>query len=245
MKCANCKSVLYCNRECQKADWKKHKTTCKQINPGTGEVDLVASNFEELQALVLNSSTENGATIKLIKGSYDSSAPLIINKAITIVGVGSSYGEDNSVINTNIIAENITSGKMLRLKDLKGTNGLTVKGTVKCKNIELTGCRFERPNNTQHDCVELNHDCTSNTLIVDCEIYGGNDGLTYQSKGSLTIRSSEIRFAQDRGIFANNYFTIENSEVSNCGGYGMKTRGGCLRLGDNDIQPGPWDNLPF
>ncbi|KAF2120360.1 hypothetical protein BDV96DRAFT_595904 [Lophiotrema nucula] len=32
--CANCKTTLYCSRECQKADWKHHKHTCnKTSNP--------------------------------------------------------------------------------------------------------------------------------------------------------------------------------------------------------------------
>ena len=29
--CARCKSVSYCSRECQKSDWKVHKTVCKDI----------------------------------------------------------------------------------------------------------------------------------------------------------------------------------------------------------------------
>ena len=27
--CFNCKIVQYCSRECQKADWKLHKTNCR------------------------------------------------------------------------------------------------------------------------------------------------------------------------------------------------------------------------
>lgn len=30
-KCAGCRRVRYCNRDCQKADWKRHKTTCKKV----------------------------------------------------------------------------------------------------------------------------------------------------------------------------------------------------------------------
>ena len=79
-------------------------------------------------------------------------------------------------------------------------------------------------------------------LVLDCEIFGGGD--TVNNTGSSTklhIKQSEIRFAQSRGIFSNRCFTIEDSEVSCCGGYGMKTRGGVIRKGDCDIQPGPWE----
>lgn len=30
-KCTKCKSVLYCNRECQRAHWKKHKRQCSRL----------------------------------------------------------------------------------------------------------------------------------------------------------------------------------------------------------------------
>jgi hypothetical protein len=32
--CNSCRSVSYCSRECQKADWKTHKVICKQLNVG-------------------------------------------------------------------------------------------------------------------------------------------------------------------------------------------------------------------
>lgn len=33
-KCAGCKSVLYCSKECQKTDWTAHKLSCKPIKTG-------------------------------------------------------------------------------------------------------------------------------------------------------------------------------------------------------------------
>mmetsp|Transcript_3409 Transcript_3409/g.7986 ORF Transcript_3409/g.7986 Transcript_3409/m.7986 type:complete len:310 (-) Transcript_3409:156-1085(-) len=80
-------------------------------------------------------------------------------------------------------------------------------------------------------------------LMNDCEVHGGADGLEIID-ADVHIKSSEIRFAASRGIFASSHFTVEDVEISNCGGYGMKTRMGVTRIGDNDIQPGPWDNHP-
>jgi hypothetical protein len=35
MKCQRCRASYYCSRECQVADWKRHKTMCKVISGGT------------------------------------------------------------------------------------------------------------------------------------------------------------------------------------------------------------------
>jgi hypothetical protein len=32
--CNSCRSVSYCSRACQKADWKTHKVICKKLNVG-------------------------------------------------------------------------------------------------------------------------------------------------------------------------------------------------------------------
>lgn len=32
MKCANCKDIAYCCKECQKSDWKRHKAVCKPVS---------------------------------------------------------------------------------------------------------------------------------------------------------------------------------------------------------------------
>jgi hypothetical protein len=31
--CGKCGQVKYCNKECQRSDWKKHKLECGKINP--------------------------------------------------------------------------------------------------------------------------------------------------------------------------------------------------------------------
>jgi hypothetical protein len=44
--CNNCKNASYCNRDCQKADWKWHKATCKSIirNGDIVSVSLVSDH---------------------------------------------------------------------------------------------------------------------------------------------------------------------------------------------------------
>ncbi len=31
LKCAGCRQIFYCRRECQKKHWKKHKNECKVL----------------------------------------------------------------------------------------------------------------------------------------------------------------------------------------------------------------------
>lgn len=79
-------------------------------------------------------------------------------------------------------------------------------------------------------------------LLERCEIYGGWDGINNSGRQNrLYIKDCEVRFACCRGIFSNSHFVIEDSEVSNCGSYGIKDRAGRTMRGNNDIQQGPWD----
>jgi hypothetical protein len=43
--CISCRSVSYCSRECQKADWKTHKVICKKLNVGDAK-QIVRSNHQ-------------------------------------------------------------------------------------------------------------------------------------------------------------------------------------------------------
>jgi hypothetical protein len=56
------------------------------------------------------------------------------------------------------------------------------------------------------------------------------------------LKGCHIVGAASRGVFANPSFVVEDCTIMGCGGYGMKTRSGCTRRGDNRIQAGPWDS---
>jgi hypothetical protein len=79
-------------------------------------------------------------------------------------------------------------------------------------------------------------------LVEDCDVRGGSDGV-YVNTNFVHLLNCHIHEAQSRGIFGQYHYVIENSMVWGCGGYGMKTRGGCERRGRNSIQAGPWDMI--
>ncbi|USP79097.1 uncharacterized protein yc1106_06371 [Curvularia clavata] len=51
-RCSRCKKTIYCNRDCQKADWKTHKKICaQQANAGTAKSNSTSSNSHFAPAL--------------------------------------------------------------------------------------------------------------------------------------------------------------------------------------------------
>ncbi|KAL7546963.1 hypothetical protein ACHAWF_010279 [Thalassiosira exigua] len=43
-KCSRCKSPFYCSKECQRADWKKHKPICKPVSSSAVEANAFSEN---------------------------------------------------------------------------------------------------------------------------------------------------------------------------------------------------------
>ena len=138
--------------------------------------------------------------------------------------------------------DSATRGGLLRIANLRATQGMVVDSN-NFERVDLCKVHVSQEPG-RDDCLVIN-DCTGKQVLLDdCEVYGGGDGLGHYGRSTkLHVKNSAIRFAQSRGIFANDDFVIEDSEVSNCGGYGIKMRGGCTYRGDNDIQPGPWDGM--
>ena len=140
-------------------------------------------------------------------------------------------------------------GALLRLSNFSIAGyQLLVRG-ADVKRVELERLQISYPPHLQEDALVLNEigrgpdESGMPSILIDrCSVRGGSDGVMINEWG-VHLRHCNISGAASRGIFANRYFVIEDSVVTGCGGYGMKTRSGCERRGGNDIQPGPWDLL--
>ncbi len=187
--------------------------------------------------------------------TYSDDIPLVISRPVTVVGCGMTEDGPNTIINCLVIMQNSPvpqANSTLVLRDCRCLKGLKINCTIN-ENIQLINLHISLPNArinyerqvvTNTDCVEVTN--CKNLLINGCEIHGGQDGLGlngYDIKAH--IKNTEIKYPCCRGIFANHDFVIEDSVVSDCGSYGMKTRGGATRRGKCIIQSGPWDNSPF
>ena len=73
--CGNCKIVSYCNQACQKADWKAHKSICRQSGAkkakDQAELEEAANNIATLEdSLLADGQLELGETISIPHDSY-------------------------------------------------------------------------------------------------------------------------------------------------------------------------------
>lgn len=241
-KCSRCKAVSYCSKACQKKDWGHHKPKCTALDVPRHDVEDFT--IESIQRTINNANP--GDVVLLKEGTYDGSGDLVVNKPIKLWGAK----KDNvklTTLNCNLSIRpsglgNDSSGDIV-LVDLT-LNGIGKIDENMYKSITLsTVClkspdKSDRPDNT----LTIN-ECNGKCLILGSEIYGGGDGIEIRSE-KVHIKFTDIRFCKYRGIFSRKIFTIEDCEVSNCGGYGIKGSAGWIEKGTgNDIQPGPWNPL--
>ena len=229
------------------ANQARHLISAKEQN--LKKTSPLALNREAIQQLV--DSAEEGSRVALPAGRFVSSPSsgspaaqgLVIKSGIRMVGKGELTVLQGIPVSVDAGAR----GSLLEL-----SNFCVMEAPVEVSGAAISRVRLSRlkisMKSGNSDCLILKEICKDpkaqqEILVKMCEIDGGADGVFIATSG-VHLKDCEIRFAQSRGIFAKDFFVIEDCEVSNCGAYGIKTRAGCERRGvDNDIQPGPWDGF--
>jgi hypothetical protein len=181
-----------------------------------------------------------GDVVMIPEGDYRSSgeagaAKLTINKAVHLLGAGMSKVTIGASLNVQG-AE--TDGKLV-IANLKMEGSVSVEEN-KYNGVTFCSVEVNCPPTSGDDAVSFQR-CGGKVLLFCCEIIGGSDGLGIYG-ANVHIKETDIQLAASRGIFANDSFIIEDSAVYNCGGYGIKGRGGWHEKGTNEIQPGPWSS---
>lgn len=71
MKCSRCKSAFYCSRECQVADWKRHKKICLPVSKNEAKMhrfneqtvhNFVLTNYVEILRKIVDFTSEKGVS---------------------------------------------------------------------------------------------------------------------------------------------------------------------------------------
>jgi len=178
-------------------------------------------------------SAAAGDVVEVPAGTYSGEDSLVINKPIYLLGEGMS----KVTLNCLLQVQGNGTGK-LAIADLK-VNGRVNVGGNEYETITFLSVEVHCPPQLANDDAFTLGQCKGKVLVYCCEVIGGSDGL-FISSGNVHIKETEVQLARSRGIFANDYFVIEDSAVYNCGGYGIKGRAGWHEMGQNEIQPGPW-----
>lgn len=72
LRCARCKAIYYCSREHQKRDWKRHKTACKQLIPGTPNSPSTSIDSTSVEQRYGHLFTNSVASLLPVEGSSES-----------------------------------------------------------------------------------------------------------------------------------------------------------------------------
>lgn len=239
--CSRCKDSWYCSRKCQKAHWEIHKYKC--VAPTVPRHVVEEFTISSVQTAIDGAAP--GDVVELKEGkceSGDSRSVLTIDKPLYLVGPLRGMDSVKLVCNLVIKASGFANDSegVVNLADFEvsGTGNLTGN---KYKAVNLYNVRISCPKEVRDDAFSTG-DLEGKCLLLDCEIYGGSDGVHIGDSG-VHLKRTEIRFAQNRGIFSRCPFVIEDSTIDSCGGYGIKGTEGWTDKGQNDIQPGPWNSF--
>jgi hypothetical protein len=234
LKCSRCKQAWYCEKSCQKSHWTLHKITCS----GAPRHCVAGTTLEAIQSCL--DAAQPGDVVEIPEGDYLSSvagdaAKLTINKAVHLVGAGMS----EATVRANLNIQGDGTGGKLVIANLQ-IHGSVIVEENKYNGLTFLSVQVACPRTGRNDAVSIKR-CGGKVLLFCCEIIGGSDGLGIHG-ANVHIRDTDIQLAANRGILADNAFIIEDSAVYNCGGYGIKGRGGWHEKGTNTIQPGPWSS---
>ena len=231
MTCSRCEQAKYCQRSCQKLHWKTHKYTCV---PATSSIHRIGADnsIQTVQAII--DQAGEGDAIEIKEGTYGAPGEtLVINKALTITGAGMGR------VTLRCLLQVQGGGGKLVISGLKIDGRVDVQENT-YESITFLSVEVACPPQATEDAFSIGPG-GGKFLLLCCEIVGGSDGLHINSE-KVHIHETDIQMAHNRGIFANQSFVIEESAVYNCGGYGIKGRGGWSEKGDNQIQSGPWSS---
>ena len=231
----------------QKEDWLYHKHKC--VTPDAlrfAQHKVDGYTIEDIQRtidqaspgdiIILNNDESYGE--KSIEGG-SSSNKLVINKPIKLWGK-----KIHSELNCNL--EIKSSGEYEDSSDSVVVVDIIINGQVNIrsnsyKSITLCEVNVHCPANAQGDALEIG-ECKGKCLILNCEIYGGSDGV-FIASDRVHLKLTEINNAQSRGIFSRRDFILEDCTITGCCSYGIKGTAGWTERGRNDIQPGPWSSF--
>lgn len=232
--CSKCKQVSYCDKSCQKSHWKLHKFECFDESRTKHHIETSLS-CDAIQNIINDAGIDD--VIEFASGTFGDGQTLEIPKNLHLCG----EGMDKTVLKYNLVMkQDGCSGGQVVVRRLK------VEGTVTVTDNKFDDVSFVSvevsPGRSNGDAISIEK--CKKLLLYCCEIVGGSDGVSLMDHSTnAMIDQTDISLAASRGIFANVNFKIKDSEIYNCGGYGIKGRSGWTDLGGNQLQPGPWDNL--
>jgi hypothetical protein len=216
-----------------------HADEARSVNVKGANLDLLPPRSLELgQLQTMIDAAPAGATVSFPRGEVDCTGGGVLEIKVAITLDGS--GAESSVLKCPVVVDKHLTGDRLQLSRFAVIGHPVRIAGAKLKRVQLLQIRIDAPQHGSEDALVLGNIGGGRILVKDSNITGGADGVMIEAYG-VTLKGCRIVGAASRGVFATPDFVVEDCTIMGHGAYGMKTRSGCTRLGDNRIQAGPWD----